>query len=134
MSYAAATVFVFGVYLLLLGASLILFPNVLLSWFGVPPTIEIWIRVVGMLVLLLGSYYLLAATSELRAFFRWSVPIRASVMIFFAVFVLLGLAPSMLLVFAAVDVLGAGWTWFALRGQTKAPTELGVNSTTPNSS
>jgi hypothetical protein len=134
MSYAAGTIVVFGVYLLLLGVSLILFPNVLLSWFGVPPTIEIWIRVVGMLVLLLGSYYVLAAMSELRPFFQWSVPLRVSVMFFFGVFVLMGLAPSMLLLFGAIDVFGAAWTWFALRDRSSSFTELGVKSSTPKSS
>jgi hypothetical protein len=120
MSAAATTVFAFGCYLLLLGVALILFPNTVLSLFGVAPTIEVWIRVAGMLVLFLGAYYLLAALAELRPFFRWSVPVRASVIVFFAVFVLLGLAPPVLLLLGAVDLAAAAWTWLALRQRDSA--------------
>jgi hypothetical protein len=68
LSGPARTVFVFGVYLLLLGALLIVAPNSLLGLLRVAPTAEVWIRVLGMVVLLLGAYYVLAALAELRAF------------------------------------------------------------------
>jgi hypothetical protein len=115
MSYPARTIFAFGCYLLVLGAALILFPNAVLDLFGVAPTVEVWIRVTGMLVLLLGAYDILAALAELREFFRWSVPLRASVIFFFSVFVLLGYAPPVLLLFGLVDLACAAWTWVALR-------------------
>lgn len=47
--------------------------------------------------------------------FRWPVPARASVMIFFAGFVVLGFAEPMLILFGVVDLLGAAWTGLALR-------------------
>lgn len=119
MSYPAKTVFAFGCYLLVLGAALILFPNAVLDLFRVAPTVEVWIRVTGMLVLILGAYDILAALAELREFFRWSVPLRASVILFFSVFVLLGYAPAVLLLFGLIDLACAAWTWVALR---RAPT------------
>jgi hypothetical protein len=115
MTYAAKTIFGFGCYLLALGVSLLLFPNAVLAVFGIAPTNEVWIRVVGMLVLFLGSYYGLAAAVNLHQFFRWTIPLRASVIVFFAVFVLLGYAPRVLMLFALVDFAGAAWTWLALR-------------------
>jgi hypothetical protein len=115
MSYPAKTLFGFGCYLLVLGMVLILFPNALLELFRVAPTVEVWIRVVGMLVLILGAYDVLASLSELQQFIRWSVPMRASVIFFFAVFVLLGYAPPVLLLFGVIDLACAAWTWFALR-------------------
>jgi len=87
MTYAAKTIFGFGCYLLALGVSLLLFPNAVLAVFGIAPTNEVWIRVVGMLVLFLGSYYGLAAAVNLHQFFHWTIPLRASVIVFFAVFV-----------------------------------------------
>ena len=107
--------FAFGCYLLALGTALILYPNGVLDLFGVAPTVEVWIRVTGMLVLILGAYDILAAIAELRQFFRWSVPLRASVIFFFSVFVLLGYAPPVLLLFGLIDLAGAAWTWVALR-------------------
>jgi hypothetical protein len=115
MSYPAKTLVGFGCYLLVLGMVLIVFPNALLALFGVAPTTEVWIRVTGMLVLILGAYYVLASLSELHQFIVWSIPLRASVIFFFAVFVLLGYAPAALLLFGAIDLACAAWTWVALR-------------------
>ena len=115
MSYPAKTMFAFGCYLLLFGASLLLVPNMVLGLFNVPPTSEVWIRIVGMLVFFLGIYYLAAARSELRPFMVWSARLRASVMLFFGAFVIAGLAPPVLLLIAAVDLAGALWTWSALQ-------------------
>ena len=115
MSYPAKTLFGFGCYLVVLGIALILFPNAVLAAFRVAPTVEVWIRVLGMLVLILGTYDILAALSELHQFIRWSVPLRASVIFFFAVFVLLGYAPTVLLLFGLIDLACAAWTWVALR-------------------
>jgi hypothetical protein len=118
MSYPVRTMFAFGCYLLVLGTALILFPNGVLDLFGVAPTVEVWIRVTGMLVLILGAYDILAALAELREFFRWSVPLRASVVVFFSVFVLLGYAPAVLMLFGLVDLACAAWTWLALRQES----------------
>jgi hypothetical protein len=120
MSYPARTIFWFGCYLLVLGTTLILFPNTLLGLFRVAPTAEVWIRVTGMLVLILGAYDILAGLSELHQFIRWSVPLRASVILFFGVFVLLGYAPAVLLLFGLIDLACAAWTWVALRQTLRA--------------
>lgn len=111
----ALSVFVFGIYLLLLGAVLILAPNLLLFVFQMPLTTEVWIRVTGMLVLFLGIYYVSARRADLRPFYLWTVYVRSSVIVFFAVFVILGFAPIPLILFGVVDLLGALWTLLALR-------------------
>jgi hypothetical protein len=115
MSRAAISLFAFGAYLLILGLVLMFVPNALLTLFGLAPTDEVWIRVVAMLVLILGCYDVLAARAELTPFFRWSVVLRASVIVFFAAFVALGMVPPMLLVFGVVDLAAAVWTAVALR-------------------
>jgi len=115
MSDPAKTVLAFGWYAIILGAVLVLAPNLLLATVGLPPTEEVWIRVVGMLLLFLGGYYLLAARAEWTAFFRMSVWFRGLVILFFAVFVVLGFVKPVLLGFAVVDLLAALWTASALR-------------------
>lgn len=117
MGKAAMTVKVFAGYLLLLGLVLVLAPNGLLRAFGLPPTGEVWIRVVGMLVLVLAFYYWNAARAELKGFFRWSVAARTSVLLFFIAFVVAGLAPPTLILFGMIDLAGAVWTALALRGE-----------------
>ena len=114
MSKGAKSLFVFGIYMVVLGITLLVVPNVLLALFGLPATNEVWIRVVGMLVCLLAFYYIQAARNELSAFFQWTVYTRASVIVFFIVFVVLGLAKPALILFGGVDLLGAIWTALAL--------------------
>jgi hypothetical protein len=88
--------------------------------FFLPHTAEVWIRVAGMLVLFLGFYYTQTARKEMTDFFQWTVYVRSTVIVFFAVFVLLGLASPPLILFGAVDLLGAIWTGLALRSPKTA--------------
>jgi hypothetical protein len=118
MSRPARTLLLFGCYLLGLATVLLVAPNPLLVLFGIPPTSEVWIRVAGMLLLFLGAYDVLAARAELRPFIAWSVPLRLSVPVFFGAFVAAGLVPPVLMLFAAVDVAAALWTWTTLRRET----------------
>lgn len=117
MSRTARTLFVWSFYLLGLGVILVVVPNVLLALFGLPPTDEVWIRVIGVLVLILAYFAHSAARQEVREYFRWSVPARAAVPIFFVIFVLLNLAPAQLILFGLVDLAAAAWTWQTLRNE-----------------
>jgi hypothetical protein len=120
MSNSARSVFVFGWYLGVLGIALLVVPNVLLGMFFLPSTTEVWVRVVGMLVLFLGFYYIQAARKELTDFFRWSLYPRSSVILFFATFVLLDFAKPPLILFGVADLVGVIWTALALRSSKTA--------------
>jgi hypothetical protein len=114
MSRPATSVFVFGIYLCALGVTLILAPNVLLGLAGFASTTEVWIRVLGAVVAVLGAYYVQAARYEVVPFFRMTIWGRLLVLVFFLLFALVRLAPPMLVLFGAVDGLGAFWTASAL--------------------
>lgn len=120
MSRAARSLFAFGIYLEGLAIVLIIWPNALLRVFGVPPTHEVWIRMLGVLALNIGVYYLVAARDEFRPIIRASVPIRVGVMGFIVVFVLTNVADTAVLVFGAADLIGAAWTFAALRADARA--------------
>lgn len=115
MSTSAKSVFVFGIYVVVLGIGLLVVPNLIFSLFGVPATKEVWIRVAGMLVLLIGYYYIQTARKGLTEFFQLTVYTRAAVFVFFIAFVLLKLADPKLILFGVVDLLGAIWIQLALR-------------------
>lgn len=115
MSSSAKSVLVFGIYLMLTGLVLLVLPNLLLGLFALPPTNEVWIRVVGMLLLFLGVYYYRAARKEFADFIQWTVYLRATVVFFLSGFVALGLASPPLILFGLVDLLGAIWTALSLR-------------------
>jgi hypothetical protein len=117
MSGAAKSVLVFGVYMLVMGVLLLAFPNVLLGLVGYPTTEEVWLRVLGVVTVILGYYYSVAARNELTSFFRASVFARPLLVVFFIAFVALGIAEPILVLFGVVDLLGAVWTGLELRQQ-----------------
>ena len=115
MSKSARSLFVFGWYVGVLGLVLVTMPNPLLQIFQLSTTNEVWIRVVGMLLIILCFYYTQVARKELREFIQWTVYGRSAVVLFFAAFVLLKYVSPILILFGVVDLLGAIWTGLALR-------------------
>jgi hypothetical protein len=123
MSRSARSVFVFSVYLYLLGFVLVVTPDTLLRIFKFPETDGLWIRVVGMMVIILGFYFSHVARAEIRPFFVWTVIARTSVLLFFIAFVIAGLAPPALILFGVIDFAAAMWTLFAIRSEATTPSE-----------
>lgn len=123
MSNAARSVLVFGIYLLILSVILLVIPNVPLAILGIPTTNEIWIRIVGVQLIALGTYFVQAARHEMTDFFRWTVPARCFFIVFCIIFVALGLAPINLLLLAAADPIFIAWTYLALRS-SNAPSPV----------
>ena len=106
---------IFGVYLLITGAGFAAVPNALLDVLEQPSTDEPWIRVLGVIVCVLGAYYVAAAREGAVWFFWTTIAIRTLIPLAFGALVVLADAPALLMAFAMVDVLGALWTWAALR-------------------
>ncbi|MEP7284926.1 MAG: hypothetical protein ABI947_04065 [Chloroflexota bacterium] len=115
MSNAAKSIFVYGIYLIILSFMLLVIPNVALTIFGLPPTNEVWVRVVGMETLFFAFIYIRASQKELTDFFGWTVLTRSLVIVFFALFVAIGFAKPNFILLAITDPFFAAWTWFALR-------------------
>lgn len=119
MTRTAFSIQAFGCYLLVLGLGLAVAPNLLLALFRMPLTTEVWIRVLGVVVLNVGIYYLAAARSEAMGFFRATVVARPLLLACFGAFVLLGLASPVLLLFGLADAGGALWTWLTMKSEQR---------------
>lgn len=115
MTAAARSVCYFGFYLYATGLLLITAPNFLLSTLQIPATDEVWIRVVGVLAFCIGYYYHRAGAGNIHAFCKHTIPTRIFVFLAFCTFVLLNYVSPMLILFGAIDLAGATWTWFALK-------------------
>src|SRR5258707_6175650 len=110
-SKPARTMVVYGWYVILFLALPFLFvPQLILPLVGMAVPTDVWVRVLGMTVLFLGFYYIQMGRHELTQFIRWSVYVRLLVPVFVVTFVLLGLAPPVLLGFTLPDILFAVWT------------------------
>ncbi len=117
-SAAARSLQAFGAYLLGAGAMLIEAPALMLAPLGIVTPPDVWIRMVGLLAMCLGSVDLLAARAEVRSLIAWSVWRRGLAAVVIVAFVLAGFAPVALCLFAAIDAAAALWTAWALRRPT----------------
>jgi len=117
MSRAALSVFIFGIYLIIIAIIFLFVPEILFSIVMVPTDPDIMSRLFGMILVLLAYYYIRAALDEegLEKFFMWTVHTRATVIIFMIIFVALQLVSFIVLIFGAIDFAGAIWTFWAIR-------------------
>ena len=120
MSAVARSLVVFGWYLAGLGALLVFVPNLVLGVFGLPPTEEVWIRVVGMLLLIIAYYNVRIGGEPHLPYARLTVHARAAVLVFLVAFVLAGLVKPILILIGVIDLAGALWTAAALRRAPRA--------------
>jgi len=115
MTPAGRSVCYFGFYLYAVGLTLIAVPNSFLHTLQLPETNEVWIRIVGVLAFCLGFYYHRTGIQNNVSFFKLTVPARILVFIAFTFFVLLKYVSPILVGIGAVDLLGATWTYYALK-------------------
>jgi hypothetical protein len=104
-----------SIYLFLTSLQLLFVPNLLLETFGFEPTSEVWIRVLGAVVLGLSVFYYGLSRIATPEILRLSVIHRLTVTLGFIVLALTGLAKINLILFAALDAITALWTWNELK-------------------
>jgi hypothetical protein len=115
MSHTSKSVLAFSIYILILGFLVVFAPNMIFSLFRLPPAKDYWIFIVGMLLVGLSAYYAYAAFNELTSFMRLTAIMRSLILPYFAVLVLLGIAPASILALAIIDLSFAIWTFWSLR-------------------
>jgi hypothetical protein len=117
MGPAAMSFFVFGVYMTALGIALVLAPNPLLSLVGIAETTDVWVRVVGVLVVVIGVLDVLVARADLRIVMHWGIYLRSGAAASLVAFAIANLVEPGILVFAAIDALSVAWAVWALRAE-----------------
>lgn len=115
MHPAALSIKVFGAYVFVTGIGLVFAPALILAPLGIAAPAEIWIRVVGALAVVLGYYYWACGVADAEAFFRATINGRVLFAVLCAILIAAFQAPLQLLVFGAVDIAGAVWTWRGMR-------------------
>jgi hypothetical protein len=129
MSPPARTLVAFALYMTAVGAILVVSPNTLLALVRLPSTSEIWIRVLGMFMIIVSYYYYRTAVSEATAFFRATVYGRIAMALFLTGLAVAGMAGPVLVLFGLAELAGAAATALALRsssGGAIAPSRAGA--------
>jgi type IV secretory pathway TrbL component len=104
-----------SVYVVLTGLQLIFVPNMLLNMFDFGETYEIWIKVLGIVVLSLAFIYYAISKSGNTDVVRATVYSRLFVGAGFLLLAISGQAKMSLVLFAGIDIVTAVWTWMELK-------------------
>ena len=115
MTKSAKSVFIFGLYMVIIGLALLIVPNLFLTPFGIEPSHEVWIRLSGILLMALAVYYILGAKHELVVIMKATGFIRLTIIVFFSTFVVLDLVSPNIILFAVIDFFGGLWTLLMLK-------------------
>ena len=94
-------------------------PEQFISIFKLPEIPVAWLRVIGLLAIILGSYDIVSGRNNLQPLIKASIYMR---LFFFAgiiVLVVSGQMPKEVIPLGITDLLGAVWTILALKAETK---------------
>ena len=118
MKKSATSVFVWGIYAVLSGLTFLLVPNLPLTMLGLGESQEVYPRLLGVAITMLGYFYIRAARQEtMRPLYAWSVHARMGLSVAIIVLVILDLAKPAMLGFAVTELAGSLWTALALRAE-----------------
>jgi hypothetical protein len=120
MHPASASIKYFGLYVALTGIGLAVAPALVLTPLGVAAPTEIWVRVLGVLALVVGYYYWVCGRADAVEFFRASIRGRILFAVLLLLLVAVFSAPVQLLLFGVIDLVGAAWTAQGLRTSDRA--------------
>ena len=104
-------------YVIIAGLQLVFVPNLLLGIFGFQPTSEIWIRVMGLLVLALSFYYYAMVNHGTPEVVKATVYGRTFFCLGLITLVIIGIAEPPLIGFAIAELALTAWTWSELRAK-----------------
>lgn len=119
MTKSGKSVFFFGIYLLLTGVILCLIPEKFISTLKLPEIPTAWVRLMGILVIILGSYYIIGARNNLKPFIKGTIYLRLFFFTGVMVLFVSGQMPKEILPLGIIDLLGAAWTIFSLKAEAK---------------
>ena len=123
------TMFIFGLLALLLGLIGLIRPEFLLSLLGFDVLERaqrsasdytiVFMTASSMASFNIGIYYILAALSDIKVFYRWTIPFRVLTFLVFSTVVINGIAPTRFFAVGAWELTGAAATGLALYFENK---------------
>ncbi len=114
MDSVTLSIFIWGIYVTIIGVLLLFIPSKTLSLFGHEKPKDHWIRVVGIIALSLGYFYLNSAQNEVYSFYWASIYARIVGLIGFSGLVVFKIAKPKIILFGLIDAIGASWTLLTL--------------------
>jgi hypothetical protein len=108
-----------AIYVIITGLQLIFVPNLLIGMFGFEETHEVWIQVLGIVILPLAAVYYAISKQGNREVVFSTIISRGFVGIGFLFLALTGATKMSIILFAGIDIATAVWTWMELNKEQK---------------
>lgn len=115
MEIPAKSVLGFGIWALFSGLGLLVMPQTLVGIVGLVLAEPVYARIIGFILIEIGILYVWLAINNITAAFTVTVYIRIIPVMMLTIFVVTGMGPWQLILFAIVDVLSAMHTWWSLK-------------------
>ena len=116
MTQAGRSLFIFGFYPLIMGVLFITVPGLLVSLLGLPPLVYGWAAVLGLMALSIGTYHIANGARYVLPYIETTIYARAAFALGLVLLIVTGQLPPIVLGLAAIDAIGAFWTWRRLQG------------------
>ncbi len=119
MTKSAKSLLYFGIYVIIMGLLFLAIPAQIVSLLQLPTVPLNWARLIGLLVLVIGSYDAYSGYDNIQPFVKASVYIRLGFAVGTLLLFVFGQMPITILLVGGVDALSALWTMMALKSEGK---------------
>jgi hypothetical protein len=119
MSKPAKSIFYFGFYMILEVVLMGWSPPFLMKLAGIDPAAAVWLRMIAGIIAGLTIYYFRISLRQIKALYPIPVYERTTVFVAALLLYLLSHAPFAVLAVGIVDLLGAIWTFWAIKSSAK---------------
>lgn len=106
MNRVSKSIFIFGLYSLLMGMVLLFLPNIVLPLFNLPVSGEPWLNLLGFVLMCSSYYYIRSALSDNVQFALYTTHTRFAAPLVVAYLITTGKADWHFVSFGIVDGLG----------------------------
>lgn len=117
MTKSGKSLFYFGIYDVFAGLLFIFIPEFLISLLNLPELHPGWSRVIGLLILVVGTNNIISGKENITSLIKASVYIRFCFASIIVLIVVSGLMPVTLIILGSVDAIGALWTSKELKSE-----------------
>ena len=114
MNAVTLSIFIWGIYVILIGLLLVFIPGKMLAMCGQEEPKDHWARIAGIIIISLGYFYLNSAQNEVYSFYQASIYARFFGLIGFSGLAFFKMAKPRIIFFGIIDAFGAIWTLLAL--------------------
>jgi hypothetical protein len=118
MTKSAKSLYYFGFYVLLTGIIICIIPDKFMSLLKLPEIPAAWARVIGLLVVIIGSYDILNGRNNVKPLIKASIYLRILFFIGILVLFISGQMTKEILPLGIIDLLGAIWTAISLKSES----------------